>query len=80
MPFYQTRRNTLLLVLISGFPRPPDFEFDELTLHSVLTKPVREENLRGMLQIADEQRKSRMVSPTLMGSPENKEPVDHTFT
>ena len=34
-------------------------DFDVLSLISVLTKPVREENLRGMLSIADEHRKTR---------------------
>jgi len=45
----------------------------------VLTKPVREGSLRGMLQLADEQRKSRMVSPTLIGSPGNHDPMDNTL-
>jgi len=40
-----------------------------MTSNSILTKPVREENLRSMLLVADEQRKSRTVSPTLIGSP-----------
>ena len=35
------------------------FEFSRLFFSSILTKPVREENLRGMLSIADERRKTR---------------------
>jgi len=46
----------------------------------ILTKPVREESLKNMLLIADEQRKSRAVSPTLIGSPENKHPIDNLST
>lgn len=78
MPSYQIRKNTLLLVPISAFPyHSLAFESDKLTSNSVLTKPVREESLRSMLQIADEQRKSRMTS--LVGSSENQDPIDYVL-
>ena len=65
----------MLLVSISGFSTlDPIIKTDEVAFNSILTKPVREESLRSMLLIADEQRKSKAVSPTLIGSPENQNP------
>jgi hypothetical protein len=52
----------------------------DLDFASILTKPVREESLRSMLLIADEQRKYREVSPTLIGSPQNQNPARNTST
>jgi hypothetical protein len=68
----------LLLVSISEFSYLYlAFEANKAGFNSILTKPVREENLRSMLLIADGQRKSRTVSPTLIGSPENRNSMDN---
>lgn len=75
MPFCKTRRNTLSLGPISAFFYLYLAIEVVLTFDSVLTKPVREENLRSMLLIADEQRKSRTASPSLMGSPGNQNTI-----
>lgn len=81
MPSCQTRKNTLLLVSTSMHScHSLVVEFNRITFNSILTKPVREENLRSMLQIADEQQKSRTAFPSLIGSPENQDPMDNALT
>ncbi|KAF9653821.1 hypothetical protein BDM02DRAFT_3086441 [Thelephora ganbajun] len=70
-----------LIVGVTGNALLPDQEeYLAAGVDYILTKPVREENLRSMLLIGDEQQKSRTVSPPLMEPPQNQNTVGNLPT